>query len=146
MSSLLQFTDEIKSQLTNNVLINTVTLGDLDEIDLSKRTNFPLAHVTFDTGTIGSKTSDINMSIIFADIVDADSDSTFESDELYVLNNMMAAATKLGQDLLRGDMYRQRYQVDADIDIEFFNERFDDLLAGVVMNFTVTIENNIELC
>ena len=134
MSPLLTFLDKLKENLDNNVLINTTTLGDLDEIDLKKRTNFPLAHVTFDSGVVGSKTSDIDVSIIFADIVDDGSDSTFNSSEVYVLNNMMTAATKTGQDLLRGDLYRQKFQVDGDIGIEFFNERFDDLLAGVVID------------
>jgi hypothetical protein len=40
-----QLTETIKDQLLNDVNTNTVTTGDITEIDLSKQTIFPLAHI-----------------------------------------------------------------------------------------------------
>jgi hypothetical protein len=40
-----QLTEKIKEQLLNDVNCNTVTTGDITEIDLSKQTIFPLSHI-----------------------------------------------------------------------------------------------------
>ena len=40
-----QLTETIKEQLLNDVNVNTVTTGDITEIDLSKQTIFPLSHI-----------------------------------------------------------------------------------------------------
>lgn len=144
---ILNLTTRIRQELENIPLINTATFGDLDTIDLSKSTQFPLGHVTLESGNIGSAATEVNVAIVLADIVDSDDDTTsFDSAEMYVMNNMLMAATKISQDLQRGNLYRDGFQVEGAIDFEFFNERFEDLLAGVVMTFTVTIDNSIDLC
>ena len=40
-----QLTETIKDQLLNDENVNTVTTGDITEIDLSKQTIFPLSHI-----------------------------------------------------------------------------------------------------
>ena len=42
-----QLTDTIKTNLLLDSNVNTVTTGDITEIDLSKQTIFPLAHIIF---------------------------------------------------------------------------------------------------
>tara|TARA_R110000737_G_scaffold343607_2_gene369770 strand:- start:1823 stop:2005 length:183 start_codon:yes stop_codon:yes gene_type:complete len=60
---------------------------------------------------------------------------------------MFAAATKTIQELMRGDLYAQGFQVeDESVSIEFFSERFEDKLAGCGMEFTVIIKNTLDLC
>ena len=59
---------------------------------------------------------------------------------------MLAAATKTTQELKRGNLYEQGYQVEEDAEIEFFSDRFEDKLAGVGLDLTVTIQNNVDLC
>ena len=50
MKALLNLTDALKTELTNNKLINQVTFGTLDEVELLKRDNYPMAHVGISTG------------------------------------------------------------------------------------------------
>ena len=145
-TGLINFTDALKSQLEDNVLINKYSMGDIDEVALDRKQQYPLAHVVFDTGSNASATSTVECSILFIDIVDDDDNDDFSNAQLYILNNMLIAATQIGQHFLRGNLYSNGYQVDDTIEVEFFNERFEDLLAGVVITFTVTFENNIELC
>ena len=60
---------------------------------------------------------------------------------------MFAAATKMIQELMRGDSYSQGFQIEDDtVSIEFFSERFEDKLAGVGVDFTVAIQNTLDLC
>lgn len=150
MKSLLNFTDRLRIELENNPLINTVSIGDVTEVDLDKASIFPLAHLNISTGTIGSATSTLNVQIMFLDVVDETQEPKTDnwyrnSNEIYVQNSMLAAATKATQEMLRGDLYRDLFQVEEQVTAEFVSERFQNMLSGVVIDLTVTINNNIDL-
>jgi len=151
MKTFFNLTEKIKTELESNALINSVTYGDLYEVDLNKQNIFPLAHVNVTTGTIGSATTSLNVSILFLDIVseskDEQTDAFYGNDnEHYVLNSMLAAATKTSQELIRGDLYRDGFQVEDSVNVELFVERFEDKLAGCGLDFSVTIKNSVDLC
>ena len=148
MKALLNLTDAIRTELTNNKLVNQVTFGTLDEVELLKRDNYPLAHVGISTGTIESSTSEIEVNILFLDIVDVanENEDTFNDSEIYIMNNMLSAATKTTQELQRGSLYENGFQVEGDGAVEFFSDRFEDKLAGVGLDLTVTIQNSVDLC
>ena len=152
MNNIFKLTDAIKAELQNNELINQVTFGDLFEVDLLKQNIYPLAHVGMTSAQIGQGVAYVEMSILFLDIVDES--TTEQTDQFYgndnehfVLNTMFAAATKTIQELMRGDLFSQGFQVEAEnISMDFFSERFEDKLAGVGVDFTVTIKNTLDLC
>lgn len=148
MRALLNLTDAIKTELTNNKLVNSVTFGTLDEVELLKRDNYPLAHVGISTGSIESSTSELEVNILFLDVVDVsnENEDTFNDDEIYKLNNMLAAATKTAQELQRGNLYEQGFQLEEGASVEFFSDRFEDKLAGVGLDLTITIQNSTDLC
>jgi|TARA_B110000908_G_scaffold17449_1_gene19607 hypothetical protein len=152
MKALFDLTDKIKTELENNPLINQVTFGDLFEVDLLKKNIYPLAHVGMQSAQISGGVAYVDISILFLDIVDeqkqAQTDQFYGNDnEHFVLNNMFAAATKTVQELMRGDTYSQGFQVEDDnVAVEFFSERFEDKLAGVGIDMTVTIKNTLDLC
>jgi hypothetical protein len=148
MNSLFALTDAIKNELDNNVLLNSVTYGDVDEIELLKSNRYPLAHVGISTGTISDSTSEINLSIIFIQQVDdvKEQEDSFNDSELYAQNNMLSAATRLVQVLKRGDLYQQGFQLEEDATVEFFGDRFTDRVAGVTVDMTVTIKNQASVC
>jgi len=148
MNSLFALTDAIKNELDSNVLLNSVTYGDVDEIELLKSNKYPLAHVGISTGTISDSTSDINLSVIFIQQVDdiKEQEDSFNDSELYAQNNMLSAATRLVQVLKRGDLYQQGFQLEEDATVEFFGDRFTDRVAGVTVDMTVTIKNQASVC
>ena len=151
MNNIFALTDAIKAELESNALINQVTFGDLFEVDLLKQNIFPLAHVGMTGATMRDGVAYVSMSILFLDIVDESkteqTDQFYGNDnENYVLNSMFAAATKTVRELMRNDLYAQGFQVEDDINLEFFSERFEDKLAGVGIDFVVTINNTLELC
>ncbi len=148
MKALLNLTEALKAELTNNKLINQVTFGTLDEVELLKRDNYPMAHVGISAGSIDSSTSEIEVNILFLDIVDVANENadTFNDSELYVMNNMLAAATKTTQELQRGTLYENGFQLEDEANVEFFSDKFEDKLAGVGLDLRVTIQNSTELC
>ena len=46
-----QLTETIKTQLLSDVNVNTVTTGDIFDIDLSKQSIFPLCHIIINNVT-----------------------------------------------------------------------------------------------
>ena len=152
MNNIFKLTDKIKTELQDNKLINQVTFGDLFEVDLLKKNIFPLAHVGMASARIGQGVAYVDLSILFLDIVDEQkqekTDQFYGNDnEHYVLNTMFSAATKTVQELMRGDLYADGFQLEQDdVAIEFFSERFEDKLAGVGLDMTITIKNTLDLC
>jgi hypothetical protein len=152
MNNIFKLTDKIKIELQNNELINQVTFGDLFEVDLLKQNTFPLAHVGMTSALMGQGVAYVNMSILFLDIVDESkseqTDHFYGNDnEHFILNSMFSAATKTVQELMRGDLYADGFQIENEtVNIEFFSERFEDKLAGCGVDFTVTIKNTLDLC
>ena len=152
MNNIFKLTDKIKEELQGNALINQVTFGDLFEVDLLKKNIFPLAHVGMASARIGEGVAYIDLSILFLDIVDEQkqeqTDQFYGNDnEHFVLNSMFAAATKTVQELMRGDLYADGFQLEQDdVSLEFFSERFEDKLAGVGLDMTITIKNTLDLC
>lgn len=148
MNSLFALTDAIKQELDSNVLLNSVSYGDVDEIELLKTNKYPLAHVGISTGTISDSTSTIELSVIFIQQVDEvkTQEDSFNDSELYAQNNMLAAATRLVQVLKRGDLYAQGFQLEDDATVDFFGDRFTDKVAGVTVDMTVTIKNSVSVC
>ena len=152
MNNIFKLTDKIKTELQDNKLINQVTFGDLFEVDLLKKNIFPLAHVGMSSARIGQGVAYIDLSILYLDIVDEQkqekTDQFYGNDnEHYVLNTMFSAATKTVQELMRGDLYADGFQLEQDdVAIEFFSERFEDKLAGVGLDMTITIKNTLDLC
>ena len=152
MNNIFKLTDAIKEELQSNALINQVTFGDLFEVDLLKKNIFPLAHVGMASARIGEGVAYVDLSILFLDIVDEQkqeqTDQFYGNDnEHFVLNSMFAAATKTVQELMRGDLYSDGFQLEQDdVSIEFFSERFEDKLAGVGLDMTIAIRNTLDLC
>jgi hypothetical protein len=152
MNNIFKLTDKVKELLVDNQLINQVTFGDLFEVDLLKKNIFPLAHVGMTSAQLAEGVAYVDMSVLFLDIVDESKKEQKDQflghdNEQFVLNSMFAAATKMVQELMRGDAYSQGFQIEADsVAVEFFSERFEDKLAGVGVDFTVAIHNTLDLC
>jgi hypothetical protein len=63
-----------------------------------------------------------------------------------VLNTQLAVANRIGAMLKRGDLYRTKYQLDGDVSLEPFVDRFDNKVAGWTATFNVVIPNEITIC
>lgn len=147
--------------LKANVLINSVTAGDITMIDWSKTTDYALAHITLNSASLGEMVDTFDCSVILMDLVDHTkfdagyfaSDQNEGTDVLkgidnyqYAINEMLSVSKYLVEHLRRGDLYNDLFQLDGEPSVEFFKDRFEDEVAGVVVNFNVIVPSNSTIC
>lgn len=144
-------TETIKNQLLADVNVNTVTTGDIYDIDLSKQSIFPLSHIIINNVTTQEQTLTFNISVLAMDIVDESKEITEDifrgnNNEHDVLNTQLAVLNKLVMVLRKGTLYSDQYQLEGDATLEPFYERFENRLAGWAATFDVLVKNNISIC
>ena len=143
--------DKLKTHFESDVLINTVTQGDLFEVDLAKQTIFPLVHIIVNTATFEGNVIRYNISILAMDITDISKNETTDKfdgndNELYILNTMLQVLNRCYDLLRRGDLYSDKFQVDGSPTCEPFTERFENRLCGFTMTLDVLIPNSMTIC
>lgn len=146
-----QITETIKDQLLNDINVNTVTTGDITDIDLSKQTIFPLCHIIINSATVEEQVLRFSISVLAMDVVDQSKEATSDifkgnNNEHDILNTQLAVVNKLTQVLRMGTLYRDKYQLDGDPTCEPFYDRFENQVAGWACTFDVLIENDINVC
>ena len=146
-----QLTETIKTQLLSDPNVNTVTTGDITKVDLNKQTIFPLSHIIINQVTVEEQVLRFNISVLAMDIVDVSKEPTTDmfrgnDNEQDVLNTQLAVLNKLSQVLVKGTLYRDKYQLDGIVTCEPFYDRFENELAGFTATFDVLIANDINVC
>jgi len=144
-------TETIKDQLLGDVNVNTVTTGDIYDIDLAKQSIFPLSHIIINNVTTQEQVLTFNISVLAMDIVDESKEATTDifrgnNNEQDILNTQLAVLNKLVMVLRKGTLYTDQYQLDGDATLEPFYERFDNRLAGWSATFDVFVKNDIDIC
>lgn len=146
-----QLTETIKNELLNNVDVNTVTTGNLSNVNLQKQNIFPLSHIIINSVVDSEQTLSFSLSILAMDIV---SRSKLETTDIFegnnneqdVLNTQLAVLNKLIMVLRKGTLHRDQYQLVGDPSCEPFYDRFENELAGWTANLDVVIYNDITIC
>jgi len=146
-----QLTNTIKEQLLNDIDINTVTTGDISDINLRKQDIFPMAHLIVNNVTVADQTLNFNISVLAMDIVNRSKEETVDiftgNNNLQdILNTQLVVLNKLIQLLKRGTLHTDKYQVEGDPTLEPFYDRFDNELAGWTATMDVLIYNDITIC
>ena len=151
MNNYFKIIDDLQAAAIAEPFVNTVTQGDITNIDLNKNTIYPLCHLTINNVTLTSNISTADVSIILMDIVDfskeaSSSDIRGNNNELDVLNTQLAVAGRLHAELLRLDTYYMDYQIDSPFNCEPFTDRFENNVAGWAVSFSITIANPSTKC
>lgn len=151
MNGYYYIVNTLKTYLSNLNFINTITIGDIFSVDLTKQTIFPLAHIIVNTATIAETTMTLNVSILFMDIVDDSKQLITDiwqgnDNEQDVLNTQLTLAQKLTSDLLRGSLYTSLVQIQSEPTAEPFIDRFENKVAGWTLTFDVIVPNDMTIC
>lgn len=151
MTGYYNLLTKIKEHFDNDVLVNTVTQGDIFRIDLNKQTIFPLVHIIVNNVQFVNNVQQANISVMAMDIVDISKDESIDSfegndNELDVLNTQLAVLNRMYEMLRRGDLYDDSYQVTGNPNCEPFIDRFENKLAGWTMTFDVLFPNEMTIC
>jgi len=151
MTGFYDLINKIKDALIAEPFVNTVTYGSLDDIDLNKQTIFPLSHIIVNDATISTNTVEFSISVLSMDVVDESKKETTDDfigndNEQDVLNTQLAVQNRLIALLQRGDLYKDKYQIEAEVTCEPFVDRFENKLAGWVSTFNVVTTNEMTVC
>ena len=146
-----QLTETIKAQLLADVNCNTVTTGDIYDVNLNKQDIFPLAHIIVNNVTQEEQTLNFNISILAMDIVDQSKQPTTDrftgnNNEQDILNTQLAVLNKAIQVLRMGTLHQDMYQLNGDPNCTPFMDRFENQLAGWSASMDILIYNDINIC
>jgi hypothetical protein len=146
-----QLTETIKEQLLEDKNINTVTTGDITDVNLNKQDIFPMGHIIVNSVVDQEQVLRFNITVLAMDIVDQSKELTIDrfkgnANEQDILNTQLSVLNKLIQRLRMGDLYRDMYQLQSDPTLEPFYDRFENQLAGWSANMEVLIYNDIYIC
>jgi len=154
MQGFYNLSNKIRETLQLDEFVNTVTYGDLMEVDLNKQTIFPLSHFMISGATMQSNVWNFSVSLLCMDIVNESKNYADgipgefrgNNNEQDVFNTQLAVANRLLELLLRGDLYVDKYQLEGDPTLEPFVDRFENKLAGWTVTFNVLIPNDMTIC
>ena len=146
-----QLTETIKQELLSDKNINTVTTGDISDVNLNKQDIFPLGHIIINNVVVNEQTLDFNITVLACDIVDQSKDLTLDrfkgNDNVQdILNTQLGVLNRLTQRLRKGTLYTDMYQLTGDTNAEPFYDRFENQLAGWSVTMDIEIYNDIYIC
>lgn len=126
--TLNQIIAEIKKFAANHAMINDVGVGDLPEIGASKDQGYALLWVYYNTANMTGNAQVIPMRIILMDKIDQEKsiEQEVHSDMLQVAQDFIAH--------FKNNPVFVTLDITGDPTMQFFTDRFTDLVAGVDLN------------
>lgn len=151
MTGYYELLDKLKTHFDADVIVNTVTQGDIFKVDLSKQTIFPLVHIMVNNCTLDERTTTWNISLIAMDIVDLSKSATTDlflgnDNEVDVLNTQQAVLNRAYEIIKHGSLAYDLFMVEGTASLEPFTERFENYMAGWTMTFDVVTPNEMTIC
>jgi len=143
--------DKLKAHFDADPLVNSISEGDIFQVDLAKQIIFPLVHIMVNSCTFETNVLRFNISLIAMDLVDI---SKNEITSVYLgndntqdaLNSTLAILNRAYDIMLHGSLAYDLFQIDGNPNCEPFTERFENLLSGWTMTFDVLVPNEMTIC
>ena len=151
MTGYYNLLDKLKTHFDADVIVNTVTQGDIFKVDLAKQTIFPLLHIMVNNCTLDERTTTWNISLIAMDIVDISKNTSTNiflgnDNEIDVLNTQHAVLNRAYELIKHGSLAYDLFMVEGTASLEPFTERFENYMAGWTMTFDVVTPNEMTIC
>lgn len=155
MIAYLDLVDNIKSTLLADEDINSVLIGNIDEIDTNKQTMFPLAHLLVGASNFINGMVRFSVTISTMDIVDIKKDNPdkgeeeWQTNKQFVKNTMLSVLENLHKNLTSGTMQELGWEVVGGPQTptaDPFEDRFENLLTGWSMTLVIDVPNTVQNC
>ena len=146
MKAVYEATDQLIEEL-KDAGFNTVTFGNINDVDLDKQSLYPLAHITLGEINIRGAAAIAQYNIAVMDVVDdsrVDNDTGFDN-TLDIANDL---SEKMNQVWQRYQRNNSLFRVNEEsLRLEFFFVRYENKLAGYEGTFNViSLNQNKESC
>lgn len=140
--------DALKCVALTHGMVNNVSSGTVDEVDITANSVYPLVHIVPGNITAGVKQVTFEFNILAMDLVKVD-----ESNEQQVLSDTMQILIDIIAQYKNGLMLgvQQNEGIygqadDKDFTLEPFTERFDNVVSGFNCSFSITVPGNYFAC
>lgn len=134
---------KLKENLNSNPLVNLVTEGLTDEIDLGKQTIFPLAHIVINSASFQDNAVEFQIDLYCMDIVDISDDGI--DNKIDVMNTQYNILLRLYEDLRRGALWDDKLEI-VNMNITAFEQAYENYLAGWNASITIYVPNHMTIC
>lgn len=138
--TLSNLVSKLKAIQLSHPMIRTFGEGDIyDYVDNGGEIEYPVLWVVVKPSQYRNTTMNYTLAIVFADLLAEDKSNRLQvqSDQLLVALDVVAK--------LKNDM-SYSFNVNQNIAVEFFQERFDDFTAGVTINVEIIDPEPLDLC
>lgn len=139
--------EKLNDKLKENGITNTVTFGDILEVDLDKTTIYPLSHISMGDVVFSDRIITATIQLFCLDVVDKSNEATDEAliygdDNLQdVLNTQLQVVNDIQQELRRGGLFTDQMQLTTDITASPFLDNFENQLAGWAATIEIEMPN-----
>jgi len=138
MTGYNKILNTIETQLKKDPYCKTVTEGSIFNIGLEKQAIYPIGHVEIYGLRSDGAAHTYSVAVICMDIVKSD-----YSNEKDVIQTQAAVCMRLSETMKRGDLFKDKYQMNLDESYEFFRDKYEHAVAGCTLTFSVTVPNEI---
>lgn len=151
MKGYYELIKELKNHFDNDPLVNTVTNGDIFDVDISKQTIFPLVHTMVTQAQFESNIQRFTLTIFAMDITDnvKEEDNTkweTRDNTNDALNSTLQILNRCFKMLKSGNLYNLNFVVEDVPTCEPFTERFENNLVGWAMTLNIICPNEMTRC
>jgi hypothetical protein len=139
--------EKLQEKLQGNDITNTVTFGDILQVDLNKTTIYPLAHIYISQVVFSEHIVEVSIQLYCLDIVDKTNDPNdnvmiYGSDNLQdVLNTQLQVVNDIQAELRRGGLFDENLQLTTDITATPFMDDYENELAGWAVTINIEMPN-----
>ena len=152
MNQYTELLNYIKLLAEQDEFVNTITQGEIDEIDLNKGNIFPLLHIFIGTANMtNGQTISFDVEIMCGALRDENKeqyeDKFWQQDnEVDNLNECLATLNKMYVKMLK-DFEDNNIRVDQGASFDSLREWNKNLIDGWLMTFTIEVPNNtLNIC
>lgn len=136
--------DTLKAEFLKEPFCNTATDGDIFDVDLNKKTIFPLTHVICNSFQDLGSTVSFSFSVLSMDIIDETKTAVNNKNSIW--NTQSALILRVLSSIRRGYLSDLNWELTDVSPASFFTDRFENQLAGVEQTFSVIVPNTMTIC
>jgi hypothetical protein len=138
--TLSNLISKLRAIQVSHPMIRTFGEGDIyDYVDNGGEIEYPVMWVVVKPSTYNAMTMRYRLAIVFADLLAED-----KSNRLQVQSDQLLVALDVVSKLKLDETYN--FNVNTNVAVEFFQERFDDFTAGVTIDFEIIDPQPLDLC
>ena len=151
MIAYYDITTTLKDALLEDVNVNTVTQGTINQIDIAKKSIFPVSHVSVDNVSQEDPALRFSMSIELLDIIDISNLQTNDrfrgnNNQDDILNTQLAVGVRLMERFRRGDLFTDDYSLDGFPNYEKIINEYENGLSGWRLTFDIMYKHDMTIC